>query len=212
MQLGSGSTRAGRPQLASRSRLATHSGAGAQRKGLAEAGAPFFMWLRGTEGRWSHDGRQVAEPHPAQCQGVGATGYMGSCPGVPWLSPGRRSGGGMEHPCCLQWSASPVSTSSTLLASALPGLVFPHPCFRGAGARHHPSFRVGQKGDKTSLSPRAPWGWGWLELPYSEGASLRTGVQQVGGPAPLVLRRHPPAPRGTAGSPHCAAALNYLLL
>lgn len=38
---------------ASRPQLATRSGTGAQRKGLAEAGAPGFTWPQGTEARWS---------------------------------------------------------------------------------------------------------------------------------------------------------------
>lgn len=150
-------------------------------------------------------GGWAAQPPPAQCQAAGATSYMGSCPGAPQLSPGRGAGRGMEHPHCSQGSASPVSTSSTRLTCALSGLVLPHPCFRGAGAKRPPSFRGGQKRGKTSLSPCAPWGWQWLELPCKEGVSLRTGVQQ-GQTAPAQGGGPAPGPAAAPGAPQGGGA------
>lgn len=81
----------------------------------------------------------------------------------------------MEHAHCSQGSASPVSTSSAWLACALPGLVLPHPCFRGAGAKRHPSFRGGEKGRKTSLSPRAPWAGSDRSCPAGRGCPQGQG-------------------------------------
>lgn len=143
------------------------------------------------------------------------------------LSPGRGAGGSTEHPCCLRRSASLVTSSSTRLTHALPGLVLPPPCFRGAGAKRCPGFREGQKGAKTFLSPRAPWGWQWPELPCREGASLRTGVQRGratpawdGGPmaaAPSALQGSeawapvgtPAQSRGVAGPPSAPVVLRH---
>lgn len=33
-----------------------------------------------------------------------------------------------------------------------------------------------ERGEKTSLSPRAPWSWWWPELPCREGVSLKTSA------------------------------------
>lgn len=182
-----------------------HSSADARRKGLVEAGAPSFVWPRGTEARWSRDGRWAAEPAPTQCQAAGATSYTGSCPGAPRLGPGRGAGGGTEHPRCLQGSASLVCTSSARLACTLPGLVLLHPCFGGAGAKHCPSVRGGQKGNKTSLSPRAPLG-----LAVARAALQGGGVPEDRGAVGL---NHTSVGWGTCAragsSPRCSAGQRH---
>lgn len=203
------------------------SGRGAQRKGLAGAHAPSLHGHEGLRPDGAMRGGGWLSPLPLSAKQLVP---LTTRDPAHHLSPGRGAGGIIEHPCCLQRCASLVSSSSAQLAHALPGLVLPHPCCRGAGVKHCPSFREGRKGGKTFLSPQAPWGWQRPELSCREGVSLRTGVQWGqptpawgGGPAPWLAAAPsalqgseawapagtPAQSRGVAGSPSAPVVLQH---